>query len=508
MKALDFTIKGFFFVRRDGRCSTNVQHTAVMTARLLQKSRHNSVYYFRRRVPADVFDGIGKRQLYKSLDTCDRREAIIRARALGAQTDRLFATLRTMARNKPLRTYYTVKLSFNEIGLPKTLEIEAEPGEHEAAQKAVETVVAGFSNTQRPTPLPAHENAHAAPAPPNGPTLAEGVAEYLGRTDVKPTTRASYRTKLAYLVKNVGADTPLLSIDQPRLVTLVKTILADGRRHDETKGDYITIICGFLNWHRIRKGLPQLTAATLKPKRAAPAALDRDAFSIDQLGALFENAAAYRATEPHKYWATIAVAFLGCRIEELAQVNLHTDLQHDQAMNVWYFVFDESPDDDGVLRKSLKKHASWRRVPIHSVLVHHGFIEYLTTQKNEGFSRPFEAGWKPHVGKEDGGSIKWSHKITKWGGAELAKLRKAGLVPDGALAYFHSMRHTFANTLAAAKVTEEYRAALQGQAYGGINSQTYTKLRHDHAKLSETIEHALPSYAVLLDYLDLTVFSV
>ena len=195
---------------------------------------------------------------------------------------------------------------------------------------------------------------------------------------------------------------------------------------------------------------------------------------------------------------TLATAFLGCRVEELAQLNLNTDLKHDTETDVWYLVFAETPDADGVLRKSLKKLSSWRNVPIHSALVRHGFIEYLTKQRDAGYMRPFESGWEPHIGQAAGDGIKWSHKITKWGGDTMKALRDAGRLPDGTQTYFHSMRHTFANTLVVAKVMEEYRSTLQGQAFGGMNSQTYAKLRYDHNALSETVEAALAPYVTLL----------
>ncbi|OJB05014.1 DUF6538 domain-containing protein [Burkholderia ubonensis] len=471
-----------------------MQHKTTMAANFLQRSRHDSVFYFRRRVPADLFDSIRKRQIYRSLDTTDRREAIIRARALAAQTDRFFASIRAMRKSNTTQSDYIVEIKLDLSGLPQAVKIEAEPGEHEAAQKALETAVAGLATLRQSVAQPQEPQ---TPKPNAGPTLAEGVAEYMSKADIKPTTRAAYRTKLDYLVEQAGGTTPLFDIDQAGFVKLAEAILADSTRHDKTKIGYITTIGSFLNWHRIRKGLPQITAAKLKPKRTAPASLDRDAHSLDQLRVIFEHASGYRLTEPHKYWVTVATAFLGCRVEELAQVNLHTDLKRDPKTGVWYLVFAETPDADGVLRKSLKKLSSWRNVPIHSALVRHGFIDYLTKQRDAGHTRPFESGWEPHVDKT-GGGIKWSHKITKWGVDTMKELRDAGRLPHGTQTYFHSMRHTFANTLAVAKVMEEYRSTLQGQAFGGMNSHTYAKLRYDHNALSETIETALAPYVSLL----------
>ncbi|MDR5736591.1 MULTISPECIES: hypothetical protein [unclassified Caballeronia] len=406
-----------------------------------------------------------------------------------------------MPKTTPFRLDYTLELLFDQSGLPQAVRIDAEPGEHEAAQRALETAVAGLAALKHPTTLPATSAAPARAAV----TLSKGVGEFMRRKDLKPTTLASYATKLAYLVEQAGGETSLLDIDQLRFVKLAEVILDNGAWSDKTKSVYITMIGGFLNWHRLRNGLSLLTAATLKPKRTAPSALDRDAFTLDQLRMIFQHAATRRLSEPHKYWATVATAFLGCRIEELAQVNIGTDLKHDVQTNVWYFDFAETPDADGVLRKSLKRLTSWRHAPIHSALVRHGFIDYLKAQLEGRQLRPFESAWKPHIGKPaangqpNSGLIKWSHKITKWGGDTLAELVEAGSLPAGtALTYFHSMRHTFADTLAAAKVTEEYRAAIQGQAFGGMNAQTYAKLRQNHNALSETIETALGCYAELL----------
>ncbi|WP_369679480.1 DUF6538 domain-containing protein, partial [Burkholderia ubonensis] len=85
-----------------------MQHKTTMAANFLQRSRHDSVFYFRRRVPADLFDSIRKRQIYRSLDTTDRREAIIRARALAAQTDRFFASIRAMRKSNTTQSDYIV----------------------------------------------------------------------------------------------------------------------------------------------------------------------------------------------------------------------------------------------------------------------------------------------------------------------------------------------------------------------------------------------------------------
>jgi hypothetical protein len=148
---------------------------------------------------------------------------------------------------------------------------------------------------------------------------------------------------------------------------------------------------------------------------------------------------------------TVAVPFLGCRIEELAEINLHKDFHQDPASGVWYFQIEEKPDADGILRKSVKNKASWRCIPIHSALVQLGFVDYLNRQKERGFSRPFESGWgalsfkrneieSAEDAEKKQEAVKWSHYISGWGGRELRKLIESGKLPtpDSKVTYFHS----------------------------------------------------------------------
>jgi len=57
-----------------------VQHNDDMTGKFLQRSGHETTYYFRRRVPADVRQAMRLTQVYRTLRTTDRRAAVMRAR--------------------------------------------------------------------------------------------------------------------------------------------------------------------------------------------------------------------------------------------------------------------------------------------------------------------------------------------------------------------------------------------------------------------------------------------
>lgn len=237
------------------------------------------------------------------------------------------------------------------------------------------------------------------------------------------------------------------------------------------------------------------------PKREIPESEDRDAYTLDQLSAVFENASTYKRKNPNKFWASVAPAFLGCRIEELCQIHIKTDLVHDEQAGIWYLVFDGRPDPDGLVRKSMKVVSTWRHVPIHASLVRHGFIEFLRDQQQAGFQRPFQKEWEPREATSAFGTIiKWSHYISRWGGRELDAIgARSGFDPKR-LVYFHSMRHTFKRTLGEAGISSEISEALAGRRYGGADAERYEKLKHNHRRLSaEEIAPGLDVIAALLD---------
>lgn len=464
-----------------------------MAISFLIKSRHGNVHYFRRRVPDDLRRAIGKNYLVKSLHTCDRRMAIILARGLAARTDQIFMKLRDMAKKTPtdeLVLEYSLEIELNDLGRPSKIKVQAEPHEQESVNAALAVAL-------KNTTVPAMATSNS-PVTSIGTRFYDAIIEYFEKAGLKPNSKATNRSKLNHAQSYFGEHRDVLSIDQKQLVEyathVTKTI-----EHETTQGLYIQTLAGFLGWHRIRAGLPALTTKTLIPKRKKPVTADRDSFTIEQMKVLFANAARYRGSSPHKFWVTVAVAFLGCRLEEVAQVNIDTDLVHDEATDVWYFRFDEQPDDDGAVKKSIKKPTSWRYAPIHSCLVEHGFISFLKEQRMSGATRPFEQEWKPRIVEAEG-IYKWSHYISRWGGRELSSLDAEGRLQKGKLGYFHSMRHTFARLLEDASVSSELVEALSGRRYGGTDQERYGKLKLNHVRLSQQgVEAGLGELVTILD---------
>jgi len=180
---------------------------------------------------------------------------------------------------------------------------------------------------------------------------------------------------------------------------------------------------------------------------------------------------------------------------------LKSDLVNDEETGIWYLIFDGRADPDGVVRKSMKKVSSWRHVPIHAALIRHGFIDFLRSQQQAGFQRPFEKEWKPREVKSELGQItKWSHYISRWGGRELEVIAKHAGFDAQRLAYFHSMQHTFKRVLGDAGVSSEISEALSGRRYAGADAERYEKLKQNHRRLAaDGIAPGLDALAALLD---------
>lgn len=416
------------------------------------------------------------------------------ARKLASQTDNIFEEIRAMNKktnNSPLASYI-FKIDINAQKQPTSVTIDAQPHETQEVQALLGTLFNADNGAQS-------ENVSlSAPKQSTPKSFQNSVDEYFQKANLKPTTRVTYKSKLEFAKAFFGDGFDVLAIDQLSIVHFSEHV-KNKISNETTQGLYIQIIVTFINWHRARNGLSQLNSKTLIPKRTTPEYEDREEFSLDDMHAIFKNAFQYSRKEPYKWWSTIAVAFMGCRIEEICQVNLETDLVHDRSENIWYFQFDEKPDRDGIIRKSLKKLTSHRRVPIHSALIKCGFIDYLHLQKKRHATRPFEKGWAPRIVPKDN-IYKWSQYATKWGGRELIQLDKDGLLKRGRKTYFHSMRHTVAKLMQDAGVLSEISEALAGRSAGVGEQERYGKIKNNSTLLSrDGIEKGLNPLVEILE---------
>ena len=127
-------------------------------ANYLKRSRHGTTFYFRRRVPDELRQTVGQPYLTKSLETSDRREAIMRARLLAAKTDILFADFRAMPRkarpSTALQIDYALSLDISPSGKKRAVALDVQPGEEVSAAVAVAALQAHVDGAPLPASIP------------------------------------------------------------------------------------------------------------------------------------------------------------------------------------------------------------------------------------------------------------------------------------------------------------------------------------------------------------------
>ena len=348
---------------------------------------------------------------------------------------------------------------------------------------------------------------HIHPSVEDGLTLANAVREFLAAADLKPSTLKNYKSYLENkAIPFFGSDRRVCSIQQSDFAAYIDHLKTLGRSSSTLEG-YVGALSAMATWHRARgKSIVQWQSRTLMPANTTPEDQQRAEHSIDDLKVIFSNAVRYLKNEPEKFWVTVVTAFTGCRVEEIAQVDLTSDF-HQHPSGIYYLMLNEKPDKDGVLRKTMKQLSSWRHVPIHTSLVDAGFVTFLRDVLAQGYVRPFERLWGYREmplaieDREDEKLSKWAHEISKWGGKEFTRLVESGVLSKASgQSYFHSMRHSLSSELGRRDVSLEHRSILAGQSVGGENGKRYAKLRRDTAFLSRIVEENLHVYVDCLNH--------
>ena len=137
----------------------------------------------------------------------------------------------------------------------------------------------------------------------------------------------------------------------------------------------------------------------------------------------------------HQHWLPLLGLYTGARVNELCQLNPLTDLLQEPQTAIWYLKIDEESDGiDAPVEKSVKNKPSFRKVPIHSRLIAHGFLDYVSAQQKARSKLLFPA-WKPTNGRASPMAEKWFRGLLKDLGLrdETSGARLVGM---------HAFRHT------------------------------------------------------------------
>lgn len=214
--------------------------------------------------------------------------------------------------------------------------------------------------------------------------------------------------------------------------------------------------------HCMKEGyLSSNPAVGLKVKQKRRPDEERKAYTAEDLKKITANLPP-KDNKPERYWVPLIGMMSALRLDETCQ--LHTE-DVKEIDGVW--CFDVNDDGD----KKLKTLSSKRIVPIHPALITLGFLEHVASMKATGHNRLW---MNLHWRKEDG----YGNAFGKW----FQRFNRQHVTTDP-LKSFHSLRHTFADTLKQQGEQEALISELMGHANGSITTGRYGKRYRPHALL-------------------------
>lgn len=326
-----------------------------------------------------------------SLRVRDPAAAKMLVGAVGAQLERIFASLRT----SPLELTHkqTVALSGEVYRLVVTrFEMEpGEPGDWEAwkgfevtassrlkllSQVAEAALDAGWAMKRAsqgdytPDPKASRFPPVATETPASGITLVALFDHWQKETKPSPATLATWKPVLVSLCCHVQ-DQSVARLTARDITTWKDKLVAQGRSATNINGSYLACIHALLA-HGVRNGLITQNVATgigVKEKRVAGTGMlpyeNAEVADLLALAAKQEHAA--------RRWIPLLAACSGARAGELAQLWAERVREVDGVI-----AMELRPAEDG---GTFKNAGSERIVPLHPALVAAGFLEFVREKK-------------------------------------------------------------------------------------------------------------------------------
>jgi integrase len=273
---------------------------------------------------------------------------------------------------------------------------------------------------------------------------------------VKPATLEGHRLRVRAFVERCG-DIPLAEVTRAMASDFLIAIAAG--RSNRTTNAYATTLGGVFKSARYRGRFQGDNPFEGQKRKAGGESYG--AFTPEEIQTLFK--ALPRDVAPAKHtpetalpWVALVAAYSGARLEEIAQLGV-ADIRDQEANGASIKVIDIHNGGNN----ALKNKASARLVPVHSELVHAGFLDYVKALPQHG---PLFPGLTRRASKGKIGA--------RLGEIFRKKLIALGMKRDGLV--FHSFRHTVAQRLEAAAVSQTDAARVLGHAVKGMTYGVYS----------------------------------
>lgn len=210
-----------------------------------------------------------------------------------------------------------------------------------------------------------------------------------------------------------------------------------------------------LSWlmtYCIREGYrPDNPASGMNIKQHKRQDEERKAYDKEDIQRIIKNLPP-KEDKPERYWVPLICMYSGMRIDEACQLYKADIVKHQDIL-----CFDVNDSKD----KKLKNLASRRVIPIHPKLIELGLLEHVDKCHDDGRL------WKNlKKGKYAG----YSNALGKW----FQKFNRRFVTKDS-MKTFHSLRHSFADTLKRLLVEKSVVSELLGHADDSMTFGRYGK---------------------------------
>jgi integrase len=444
--------------------------------------RRGKSFYFKRRIPTDVADDFPhfKGQVWKSLDTDNLAKARV---YLAVELTEFELTVANLRRAQALAVAKDMPEQSKRVPFSIVRRIKSAVDKAPVSSEEKFTVAIEGRTAER---LTASSTGAAEQTPLSSTTLGQNPAKLSGSKKGVGTATSAAGTHVIAVTAKIAPTMSHLFEDwkqkqtRQRTINAVHTVVMEFRtlnghiavdtlqkHHVRGYRDYLIARhlskrtvenrLGFLSTlmrHGMREMVEQLTfnpfenidvigaTGLRKPK-------DRRAYAVSELNSIFSSrlyTEGYRPdgqTADAAYWVPIIGPFVGARIEEVCQLRIE-DVQ--RVNGVWCVRICDLGMDQNV-----KNTSSFRRVPLHEMVIKSGFLVYAARMAKAGHDRLF-----PTLTNDNANGI-YSNSVGKWYGRYLESI---GLT-DHRLDY-HSFRYTFRQQCSLCGVENEVRDALTG----------------------------------------------
>jgi integrase len=409
------------------------------------------IFQFRAVIPTELRPTLKKREIWRSLGTSNKAEALKLEAKAAYEFDALLQRIRAIVTPKqPFKQITSLFVDANA----GTVKAEGDLTSADMAElgKLVATITGAKTHLNSDDPV----------------NLKEKLPDYINEKMISKAW-ASDKTKdcaVGYINTffEFAGDKP---VSKAVVADFKKDLLGQTMRGGlpmsvNTVNKYLTALSGYFKFLHRNEVIPQnyCDGMLIATTRSSNPSLDRKAFDLDDLKAIFsvtdvDSSDAMR-------WVPRLSLFTGCRIEELCQLH-HSDIR--EINGIWCI------DINDDLEKKVKTQSSKRIIPLHDT-IRDGFIAYV--QSLDKGSRLF-----PELThKRDGYSQDLSKKFGRL-------LRKKAKISDPQKV-FHSFRHSFATALKRALVSEDVAGVLMGHKN---ESMTYGRYGKDYP--ANTLKEAI-----------------